>query len=372
MNTSVDTLVPKTQILKWKEVYSLALLNAAVVISWIAYHEYQPVLMEKMEITHLLDFLVISKAIILVLIPPFAGWLSDYILQRNGKYLIVFTIGIGATAMIFMVVATLISTHHLMDIKTLLPFMIVLWLISMNLFISPANSMIEAFAPAQKLPIVMGFLFLITELLYALEPVIVGLVSFFGDTLTFVVGGVLIAGAGVVFHVVSSDEVLQRKQELLTKQNNKGQPFISYLAILVIGLVLGLGKAFLIEFVPEVVERRYPELGSMGEYLSFGLLGLSALIGFTVARYVSSKNLSHVIMIGFGILFIGLISLIFIQNQIWIVFGGLLTACSFSIINISGLPFAIRHLTVHHITYGVGIYIGASEVATGIFEYLFR
>lgn len=47
MNSTLDTLTPKTDILKWREVYSLALLNAAVVISWIAYHEYQPVLMEK-------------------------------------------------------------------------------------------------------------------------------------------------------------------------------------------------------------------------------------------------------------------------------------------------------------------------------------
>lgn len=372
MNSSLDALVPKTDILKWREVYSLALLNAAVVISWIAYHEYQPILMEKMEITHLLDFLVITKAIILVIIPPFAGWLSDYILRRNGKYLIVFTIGIGATAMIFMVVATLISTHHLMDIKTLLPFMIVLWLVSMNLFISPANSMIEAFAPAQQLPIVMGFLFLITELLYALEPVIVGLVSFFGDTLTFIVGGILIAGAGVVFHVVSSDEVLQRKQELLSNHDGKKQTFLSYVAILVIGLVLGLAKAFLIEFVPEILEKRHPELGDWGQYLSFGLLGLSAFIGFAVAKYVSSKRLSIIIMVSFCSLFFGLLTLILTQNLLFMVVGGLITACSFSFINVSGLPFVIRHLTVHHITYGVGIYIGASEISTGIFEYLFR
>lgn len=232
--------------------------------------------------------------------------------------------------------------------------------------------MIEAFAPAQQLPIVMGFLFLITELLYALEPVIVGLVSFFGDTLTFIVGGILIAGAGVVFHVVSSDEVLQRKQELISSHDGKKQTFLSYIAILVIGLVLGLAKAFLIEFVPEILEKRHPELGDWGQYLSFGLLGLSAFIGFAVAKYVSSKRLSIIIMISFCSLFFGLLTLILTQNLLFMVVGGLITACSFSFINVSGLPFAIRHLTVHHITYGVGIYIGASEISTGIFEYLFR
>ena len=86
-------LTEKTNSLKWREVYSLAALNAAVVISWIAYHEYQPILMENLGITHLLDFLIIAKAIILVTIPPIAGWLSDKILKKNGKYLIIFMDG---------------------------------------------------------------------------------------------------------------------------------------------------------------------------------------------------------------------------------------------------------------------------------------
>ena len=52
--------------------------------------------------------------------------------------------------MVFMVVATIIGAGPLSAVKPMLPFMIVIWLISMNLFISPANSMIEAFAPAHK------------------------------------------------------------------------------------------------------------------------------------------------------------------------------------------------------------------------------
>ena len=365
-------LTEKTDVLKWKEVYSLAALNAAVVISWIAYHEYQPVLMEKIGITHLVDFLVITKAIVLVVIPPFAGWLSDYILSKNGKYLIIFTVGIGATAMVFMIVATLISTHHLMDVKSALPFMIVLWLICMNLFISPANSMIEAFAPAQKLPIVMGVLFLVTELLYALEPVIVGLVSFFGDTLTFIVGGILIAGSGFLFHRVSSDEVLQRKQELLANDRVANQQFSSYVAILVVGLFLGVGKAFLVEFLPEHFAIRFPEYGEYGDYISFGILGLCAVSGFLISKRIAESNLRKVIIRSFVILFIGASLMIISVNPTMTIGGALVIAVGFTLINISGLPFAIQNLSVRHVTYGVGIYLGASEILTGIFEYLYR
>ncbi len=363
-------LTQKTDVLKWKEVYSLAALNAAVVISWIAYHEYQPILMEKIGITHLVDFLIISKALVLILIPPFAGLLSDYILQKNGKFLIVFTVGIGATAMVFMVVATLIGTHHIMDVRTILPFMIVLWLISMNLFVSPANSMIEAFAPPKKLPIVMGFLFLVTELLYALEPVVVGLVSFFGDTLTFIVGGILIAGSGYLFHRVSSDEVIQRKQELMENDRVQSQPFMSYVAILIVGLFLGVGKAFLVEFLPEHFAIKYPTIGEYGDYISFGILGICAVAGFLISKRIAESNLKKVIGTSFGILAAGVLLILISSNPYLTVIAALIIGAGFTMINISGLPFAIQNLSVRHVTYGVGIYIGASEILTGLFEYM--
>lgn len=365
-------LTEKTATLKWKEVYSLGALNAAVVISWIAYHEYQPVLMENLGITHLVDFMIIAKAIVLVTIPPLAGWLSDKILQRNGKFLVIFTVGIGATAMVFMVVATLIGTSHIMDVSSVVPFMIVIWLISMNLFVSPANSMIEAFAPAHKLPIVMGFLFLVTELLYALEPVVVGLVQFFGDTLTFVVGGLLISGTGYLFHRVSSDEVLQRKSELLANDRVKNQTTISYAAILVVGLFLGMGKAFLVEFFPGHFARLFPDIAEYGDYISFGILGLCAIGGFLISNQISKQNLRKIIIVSFVVLFVGAVGMFVFENLYLTVASALIIAGGFTTLNISGLPFAIQNLSVRHVTYGVGIYIGASEILTGLFEYAYR
>ena len=359
-----------TSQLKWKEVYSLGFLNAAVAISWIAYHEYQPILMQNLGITHLIDFMIIAKAIVLVIIPPIAGMVADRIMRKNGKYMIVFTVGISATAMVFMIVASLIGTGHLMDITGIIPFMIVLWLICMNLFVSPANSMIESFAPAQKLPVVMGFLFLVTELVYALEPVIVALVSFFGDTLTFVVGGVLIAGSGFIFHKVSSDEVLQRKTQLMKTDKNHGQSLMSYLSIVMVGFFLGISKAFLIEFLPGHIDGSFPEFGAYGDYVSFGILGLCAVTGFLVSGSIARATLWKVIVWSFGILLIGVGVLLFAPSIEVLIGSALVIAAAFTMLNISGLPFAIQNLSVRHVTYGVGIYLGSSEVLTGFFEYL--
>ncbi|MEP2025253.1 hypothetical protein, partial [Reichenbachiella sp.] len=332
-------MTAKANDIKWPEIFSLGALNVSVVISWIAYHEYQPILLENFSFDHLSDFLIVSKAIILVMIPALAGLLADYLLGKNGKFFTLFTVGIGATAMIFMIVASVIGAGPVGALKPFLPYMIILWLISMNLFISPAYSMIEAFAPAQKLPIVMGFLFLVTELVYALEPLVVGLVQFFGDTLTFIVGGILISASGYFFHKISSDEVISRKKELL-EAKTKPQSFISYVAILVVGLALGIGKAFLVEYIPASFETTFPDIGNAGSYISFGLLGFSAILAFAISKKVAIWNTQKVLSASLIIMGVGVLVLLLSSSLSVSIAGGIITAIGFSTLNISGLPFA--------------------------------
>ncbi len=362
--------MPNGNELKWPEVLSLAGLNAAIVISWIAYHEYQPVLIERFNFSDLAGFLILAKAIILVIIPPFAGWLADLILRRNGKYFTMFTVGIGSTAMVFMVVATIIGAGQLSPVRDFLPFMIVIWLVAMNLFISPANSMIEAFAPAQKLPVVMGVLFLTTEMLYALEPVIINLIHFFGDTITFVVGGILIAGTGILFQRVSSNEVITRRKEMMSSTVKSGTGLSAFIAIVIVALGLGLCKAFLVEILPGYLDSNYILISGRAEMISFGLLGISAILGFSVSGVVARNSLTSSIILGFILLLVGAIVMLSNMGLVPTLAGATLIAVAFSLINISGLPFALGNLSIRNVTYGVGVYIGASEIFTGIAENL--
>src|SRR5690349_9460566 len=89
----------------WNQIYGLMALNAAIVISWIAYHNYQPKVLELFHFQELSFFLVVAQAVILVFIPIVAGWLGDYIIKKNGNYFVVTTVGISVTAMVFMCVA---------------------------------------------------------------------------------------------------------------------------------------------------------------------------------------------------------------------------------------------------------------------------
>lgn len=358
---------------KWPEVWSLAALNAAVVISWIAYHEYQPKLLDKFSLTGLSSLLVVAKALILVFIPPVAGLIADKVLQRGGNYFTVFTSGIGVTAMIFMIVASLVYTGPDSVLSIILPVMVVLWLIAMNIFHSPANSMIIMFAPVQKLPLIMGVLIMTTELLYALEPIVVFIVDFLGDTLTFITGGILIATTGWLFNKVSSDEVLQRKDEALAEGKTTGTTN-SFLGVIITGLIVGVGHAFLAGYIPVRVSSDFSQMlesGWRGEYLSSILLGISAILAFPLSIQICRIKTSTAMLIAMLGIAAGALTMLVSQQFYGLLLGGIILSIAFSVASVSGLPFAIRQLTLRHITLGVGVFFGATEIFDGLFDLIY-
>ena len=87
---------------------------------------------------------------------------------------------------------------------------------------------------------------------------------------------------------------------------------------------------------------------------------------------IAKHDLRRIIVISFVVLFVGAVGMFLTQNLYLTVLSALIIAGGFTTLNISGLPFAIQNLSVRHVTYGVGIYIGASEVLTGLFEYVYR
>lgn len=350
--------------IKWNEVLSLGGLHVAIAISLIAYLEYQPVLLQKFSVTHLGSFLLVSKALILVIVPVLSGWLTDRLLVRRGRFLMVFMIGISATAMIFMTVASLISVGPQGGLAGILPGMIILWLIGMSVFMAPALSMIERFTARKNLPVVMGYIVLITELIYALEPVVVELVRFFGETLTFIVGGVLVLGTGLLFRRLTVDEVEERTARAREQKSTR----LPYQLIILTGLILGAGRAFLVEYLPQTAE----VFSLSGKEASFLLLALSAVTAFLMGRRVARSSVfrylkSSLITLGVALL----LALVFQGTAI--VFGGLLiiAAIALGIGHVSGLPLIFNRLTPVNTTLGIGLFLGVSAITEGIMEVYF-
>lgn len=361
----MDHITTSKTNIKWPELWSLAALNASIVICWIAYHEYQPKLLAGFGLIDLALLLVYAKAIILVVIPPIAGFISDKLILKNNRIYLVFLVGIIGTAMIFMVVASVIFQGQTSVLAPILPLMVMLWLVGMNVFHTPANSLVQMFAPGKQLPIAMGVLVLVSELIYALEPLVVALVDFFGATLTFVVGGVLISVSGLIFKKVSSDEVLARKRDQLREAGQKHLNS-NFARVIGIGLLLGLGHAIIMGYIPDQFNTLVIT-NLEGHYFASILLGTAALLALPISRISTRMEMTKNILIAIILLVVSGI-LVIIPSPATFIAGSVLLAVFFSLISVTALPYALQNLSVRHVTLGVGLFFGASELFDGIVE----
>jgi hypothetical protein len=362
MNTSTSTLT-KTN---WKQIYGLMALNAAIVISWIAYHNYQPKVLELFNFTELSFFLVVAQAVILVTIPVFAGWLGDIMIKKNGNSFVVFTVGISVTAMVFMCVAFVVGSTSMIDLTSALPFMIVIWLISMNIFHSPANSMLELFAPAKQLPAAMAMMVLTTDLLYAFEPVVVNIVDWMGPVVTFAFGGVLLIVTGYFFRSTTRDVNFTRVSDEVSSHSS------NFIAVLATGLAFGVIYAVTKNYLPQWLMTKQDMTFAIedgGIFVSLVLI-TAALTAWPLSFQVDKIGLSRSVVIGLVGSTVSLALVYFVPMEYVAIAFALMTGAFLSLASVAAFPFALQNLSVRSVTIGTGLFFGSFELAEGVISIL--
>src|SRR5258706_1066534 len=362
MNTTAVSAAPRTN---WNQVYSLLALNAAIVISWIAYHNYQPKALEIFHFTELKLFLIIAQGLILVLIPPVAGVLGDFMIKKNGNSLVVFTVGVSVTAMVFMLVAFTVGASSTINLTADLPFMIVVWLISMNVFHSPANSMLELFAPAKDLPAAMALIVLTNELLAAFEPLIIEFVNLIGPVATFSLGGVLILTTGYFFRKATGNVKFERDSEEATSKENK------YFNVLIAGLTLGFASALIKNYMADwMLSKPNFSITDDSSILVSGVLFISDVAAVHLVRYINKLGITTSLIYGLIVTFASLALIYFIPSSAATIVLSVIVGLSFSFASVAAFPYALSHLSPRHVTLGAGMFFGSVEVAESIINYL--
>ncbi|MFN0049379.1 MAG: MFS transporter [Cytophagales bacterium] len=360
---AVLQLEEKKSSINWNQIYSLVALNAAVVISWIAYHNYQPKVLQLFHFEELALFLVVAQAVILIFIPPIAGLIGDYMIKSNGNRFIVFTVGTSVTAMVFMCVAFTVGTATTLDFTAALPFMIVVWLISMNIFHSPANSMMELFADAKQLPTAMALMTLTTELLYALEPVVVWFVDLIGPVPTFALGGFLLIVTGYFFRATTKNISLTREYDE-TKAKKSNFPLV-----LTVGMMLGLATGIIMNTFPGLLASRlqdYSNTALGGSHFVSFILGISALAAWPLSTVVTQIGMQKGVLYGCISTFICIVLVFLTNDPIYCGIACVLLGVSYSLLNVSSFPFILTNLSARTVTFGAGIFFGSIELADGL------
>jgi len=356
------------QQIHWKQLWSLASLYASVLIGWIAYYKYQPRLLDEFGFNSFSFALIIAQGIILAITPPLAGMIGDRYRESKGHRLPIITAGISFAAMIFMAVAFTLLGNPGEMFKWILPVLIILWLFAMSTFTSPALSTIELFAPTDRLPTAVAVLTIIGNLIYALEPVIEDIIDYLGAPITFMVGGlaVFLSGYALKRNTLNLFTWSDMKETSIAAQTNA-----KYMQILFYGLILGLASGFLLNFLPDILDKKLP--GFLGYDLSgtqlvSTTLILSALFTITASQLAKRYGLIQTLWFSF-IVVLALICVIISTDITWLLtIAVIVFALVFALLSVSALPLALAKSSLKQKVFCVGIFFSGVEIPNSIMD----
>lgn len=352
----------------WKQLWSLTALYASIIIGWIAYKNYQPRLLVQFQFTDFTFPLMVGQGLILTITPLIAGRLGDRHRFAKGHRLPIISAGISFAAMVFMAVAFTLLSNPGEILRWLLPVLIVLWLVGMSIFTSPALSTMELFTPVDKLPRAMAVLTIVGNLVYSLEPLIVDIIDYLGAPITFMLGGtvVLLSGYGL------------KKTSLVLFKANENQETVSavnkytrspYGFIVCLGLAIGLATTMLFYLFPAVVLDKLGTLFQIdGNTTVAGILFLSALISWPVCDAVNRYGMLRMFWVSVAMTIFSSLGIFFGTSAGFLLIFMALFAISFACLSISSLPLAIKRAAFREKVFCVGIFFGAAALPEGIWE----
>lgn len=359
----------QTTTIHWKQIWSLAALYASIIIGWIAYQNYQPKLLVQFGFTDFALFLTISQAIILVVTPPIAGKIGDRYRFEKGHRLPVISSGISFAAMVFMAVAFTLFTNPGETFKWILPILIVLWLVSMSIFTSPALSTVELFTPVDKLPKAMAILTIVANFIYAFEPVIVDIIDFIGAPLTFIAGGVVVLASGYA---------MQRNSLGLFK--GSGEPASAsdsstrsdYGFIFMLGIILGIATTVMFNFFPDIFADKLSIFidDANGKLTLFIMLIFSALLSWPLSTFINRYSMTQVFWISAGLVMLTIVGIFLLQSPVVVLITAILFAIASTTLSLSSLPLALNRSGFNNKVFCVGIFFSGVAFPEGIIETL--
>lgn len=354
--------------IKWRQVWSLVALDIAIIISWIAYHKYQPKLIANFGFAEFTLQLAIIQGIILFLTPPIAGYFADRIRKQKGERLPVVNVGITFVSMVFMVVAFTVFANPSGWITYLVPVMIVLWLISMNIFHSPAISTVELFVPPEKLPQVMAIFAVIASVAESIEPSIVDLIDLFGAPLTFAIGGILVFTTGYFFqketkNLVSNEEISSEYSSYEIEKSN-------FPLVFGLGVALGIVTTFFFNLLPDVAKCSLDFVGLngiKGSFFASIIIAIAALLSYPMSKLVEKYGVKQMAI--FSTLAAGLIiSSLWISTDYLSLVLFILLPIAFATMTVSYLPLAFMRLSNDYKVLGIGLFFSGVELANSLVE----
>lgn len=360
--------------INWKVMGSLVALYASIIIGWIAYEQYQPRLLVQFGFAEFAGALAIAQGFILTLTPPIAGKLGDKFRISRGHRFPVISLGINFAAMVFMAVAFTLIGNPGEVLKWALPVLIILWLVAMSIFTSPALSTIETFIPIEKLPRAMAILTITANLLYSLEPVIVDIIDYLGAPVTFIAGGVFVFLAGLALKRNAFAFLKQRGGDTVKETTSASQVrhTSAYGFIFLMGAILGVVTALLFHMFPEILAVSLTDMlgESDSKVVVVGVLIVSGILSLPFSTLVNRYGLRRSFLISVGVCAVAIASLFLFSFSPIVLVTLLVFAIGYAALSVCSLPLAMEKSGFYEKVMCVGIFFAGVALPDAIFEVL--
>ena len=340
--------------------FAFVFFNSTIVICWIAYHFYQPVLFEKYDLQEASYFFNISQPIIFLLIPPVSGIIADRFFSEGSNNFLVFTIGVAAASLLFFISAFVFLDSTPLFLKKLIPVAMIFWLIAMNLFYTPAADFVVSKAGKEELLLIMAGISCSTNLLYVLSDQLVSLITNFGSVLTFMGAGIVLLFSSYLFFKSIKNSPVSSSFADFEKINK-----FNY--IILIGLFCGL-----LEYLTSVMLNK--SLQTFLEFESTLIYGISvSLFVIPITLMMPKDKLKKTIKISF-LAATCLLSAHFLlpANSIFNFILILLLAVTASILSVTALPFALNFSQNKHSNFSCGLFLASFVFPAICIEFIFK
>ncbi|MBD2178896.1 MFS transporter [Pseudanabaena sp. FACHB-1998] len=188
--------------IKWLQVWSLASVQGAISLTWIAYAAYLPKFIEQVfayppsQAQQFAALILVIESAIAVIVEPLFGGLSDR-WQRWYSTRMPFIIAgaIGSTAIFIGLPSVVIFGGANEITRLILPSLAILWAMVMATFRSPVICLLGIFAGATQLPLAGSVLTLVGGFVSSIRPLATGFILSLGAPITFTIASITLLAA---------------------------------------------------------------------------------------------------------------------------------------------------------------------------------
>ncbi len=371
-------MVTTSNQVRWMQVWSLASVQGAITLTWIAYSIYLPKFIEQVfgypdsQAQQFAALLLVIESAIAIIIEPLFGGLSDRLQSWFSSRMPLIVAGaIASTALFIGLPCVFIFGGANEATRIILPSLAILWAMVMASFRSPVLCLLGSFAGATQLPLAASVLTLVGGFVASIKPLATDFILGLGAPATFAIASItLLAG---VASLRTAMIYIPKKPSSDIKESLPIRDFLANLAmVMLVGAAIGLGIRLLMgDVLPRTIKAELVSFTKLSPQVLIGsaliIQALLALVTGSVSKLIDNKRLMIIslgaIAAGLGLLSVGygaiasIIIILFMLTCLSAVNNGMIAFA------LTMVPKALSGLTV-------GIFFGGLSGAIAIFSYL--